>query len=55
MSDAKEQERAAFCLQLAQVYADLCRNSDLEGWQVAKVLDAVAKKLYPDQAAGEGV
>jgi hypothetical protein len=55
MSDDKEQERAAFCLQLAQVYADLCRNSDLEGWQVAKVLDAVTKKLYPDQAAGEGV
>jgi hypothetical protein len=40
-------DKEHFCLQLAEVYADLCRNTDLQGWQVAKVLDAVAKKLYP--------
>jgi hypothetical protein len=47
-------DRERFNLQLAEVYSDLCRNSDLEGWQVAKVLDAVTKKLYPGmQARGD--
>jgi hypothetical protein len=49
MQTKEMRSKEHFCLQLAEVYSDLCRNSDLEGWQVAKVLDAVTKKLYPDE------
>jgi hypothetical protein len=32
-------------LHLAHVYSDLSKNSDLEGWQISKVLDAVQARL----------
>jgi hypothetical protein len=32
-------------LHLAHVYSDLSKNSDLQGWQISKVLDAVQERL----------
>jgi hypothetical protein len=38
-------------LHLAHVYSDLSKNSDLEGWQISKVLDAVQERLKAVQSS----